>query len=174
MDTSLLDKTIHFAVDAHQGAERRGKGFPYILHPLEAAAIVATITADQRLLAAAVLHDVVEDTDTTIEQIRNEFGDDIAQLVAHESHPQGLGWRESREHVIAHLRVASRASQIVALGDKLSNMRAIARDYRDLGSQLWQRFNAQTAQTTTPGTTAASPPPLPPLPTPKPTKSSPT
>lgn len=142
MDTSLLDKAIHFAVDAHQGAERRDKGFPYILHPLEAAAIVATMTADQRLLAAAVLHDVVEDTDATIEQIRRAFGDDIAQLVAEESHPKGLGWRESRKHILDHLRVASRESQIVALGDKLSNMRAIARDHRVLGSQLWQRFGA--------------------------------
>ena len=142
MDTSLLDKAIHFAVDAHQGAERRGKGFPYILHPLEAAAIVATMTADQRLLAAAVLHDVVEDTTATIEQIRRAFGDDIAQLVAKESHPKGLGWRESRKHILDHLRVASRESQIVTLGDKLSNMRAIARDHRVLGSQLWQRFGA--------------------------------
>ena len=142
MDTSLLDKAIHFAVEAHLGTERRGKGYPYIIHPLEAVTIVATMTADQRLLAAAALHDVVEDTDISIEQLRSSFGDEIAQLVAEESHPKDLGWRESRELAITHLRQASRESQIVAMGDKLSNMRAIAHDYRDLGSQLWARFNA--------------------------------
>ena len=85
LDTSLLDRAIIFAVRAHAGTERRGKGFPYIVHPMEAVEIVATMTKDQELLAAAVLHDTVEDTDTTVEQIREEFGNRIASLVASES-----------------------------------------------------------------------------------------
>lgn len=142
MDTSLLDRAIHFAVDAHAGMERRGKGFPYIVHPLEAVAIVATITSDQTLLAAAALHDVVEDTPVTIEQIHDLFGAEVAALVAAESHKPGEGWCQSRERTIAALRTATKACKIVTLGDKLSNMRAIARDHRDIGSQLWQRFGA--------------------------------
>ena len=85
LDTSLLDRAIVFAVKAHAGTERRGKGFPYIVHPLEAMEIVSTITADQELLAAAVLHDTVEDTEVTEEQIRKEFGDRVASIVASES-----------------------------------------------------------------------------------------
>ena len=85
LDTSLLDRAIIFAVRAHAGSERRGKGFPYIVHPMEAVEIVATMTKVQELLAAAALHDTVEDTDTTVEQIREEFGDRIASLVASES-----------------------------------------------------------------------------------------
>ena len=71
LDTELLDRAIVFAVRAHAGTERRGKGFPYIVHPLEAVGVVATMTPDQELLAAAALHDVVEDTDITLEQILN-------------------------------------------------------------------------------------------------------
>ena len=74
LDTSLFDKAVQFAVDAHSGTERRGKGYPYIIHPMEAAAIVATMTKDQEMLAAAILHDTVEDTDVTIGQIRERFG----------------------------------------------------------------------------------------------------
>jgi len=85
LDTQLLDRAIVFAVQAHAGTERRGKGFPYIVHPMEAMEIVATMTPDQELLAAAALHDTVEDTDVTIEQIRAEFGDRVAALVAAES-----------------------------------------------------------------------------------------
>ena len=70
LDTSFVDKAIIFAVNAHAGTERRGKGFPYIIHPLEAVSIVATITSDPELLAAAALHDTVEDTDVTVDQIR--------------------------------------------------------------------------------------------------------
>ena len=60
LDTSLLDRAIIFAVKAHAGTERRGKGFPYIVHPMEAMEIVSTITSDQELLAAAVLHAVAQ------------------------------------------------------------------------------------------------------------------
>ena len=74
MDTSLLDKAIVFAVNAHSGLERKGKGFPYIVHPMEAASIAATRTNDQELLAAAVLHDTVEDTEVTLKDIEREFG----------------------------------------------------------------------------------------------------
>ena len=62
LNTDFLDRAIIFAVKAHSGTERRGKGYPYIVHPLEAVEIVATMTKDQELLAAAALHDTVEDT----------------------------------------------------------------------------------------------------------------
>ena len=81
LDSDLLDRAIIFAVNAHHNTERRGKGFPYIVHPMEAVAIVATITPDQELLAAAALHDTIEDTDVTVEQIREAFGDRVAELV---------------------------------------------------------------------------------------------
>ena len=106
LDTHLLDRAIGFAVQAHAGTERRGKGYPYILHPLEAAAIAATITPDQEILAAAVLHDTVEDTDVTVEALRAEFGDRIAELVAAESDdpmehlPASASWHKiGRAHV---------------------------------------------------------------------------
>ena len=73
LNTELLDRAIVFAVRAHAGTERRAKGFPYIVHPMEAVEIVATMTSDQELLAAAILHDTVEDTDVTVEQIREEL-----------------------------------------------------------------------------------------------------
>ena len=89
MDTELLDRAIEFAVRAHSGTERRGKGFPYIVHPMEAMAIVATMSADQELLAAAALHDVVEDTGVSLDEIRSQFGDRVAMLVRTES---DRGW----------------------------------------------------------------------------------
>ena len=147
LDTTLFDKAAAFAIRAHAGTERRGKGFPYIIHPMEAAAIVSTITADQELLAAAVLHDTVEDTDVTEEDIRLEFGDRIARLVAAESDdpmshlPESATWHTRKQAAIDRLAAASHDAKIVAMGDKLSNMRAIAQDYETLGDQLWQRFH---------------------------------
>ena len=142
MDTSLFDKAAQFAIEAHRGAERRGKGFPYIIHPMEAASIVATVTNDPEMLAAAILHDTVEDTDVTIEQIEELFGPRVAHLVNVETAQKGTSWRARREVQIERFRKADRDSKIVALGDKLSNLRAIALDYRKLGDALWSRFRA--------------------------------
>ena len=149
LDTRLLDKAIIYAVKAHAGTERRGKGFPYIVHPMEAMEIVSTMTSDQELLAAAALHDVVEDTDITVEEIRAEFGDRIASLVAAESDAVQEGvseeesWRSRKEQGIRRLQGASRDVKIVALGDKLSNMRAIARDFALQGASFWNIFHVK-------------------------------
>lgn len=149
LDTTLLDKAIIFATRAHAGTERRGKGFPYIVHPMEAMEIVATITPDQELLAAAALHDTVEDTDVTIETLREEFGERIAALVAAESDTfqEGVSeedsWHARKQAAIDRLAQAPLDAKIVAMGDKLSNMRAIARDYAVMGDALWNIFHAK-------------------------------
>ena len=149
LNTELLDRAILFAVKAHAGTERRGKGFPYIVHPMEAMEIVATITPDQELLAAAALHDTVEDTDVTVEQIREEFGERIANLVASESdimiegQTEEESWHARKQAAIDRLARAPHDAKMVALGDKLSNMRAIARDYAVMGDKLWNIFHAK-------------------------------
>ena len=149
LDTELLDRAIIFAVKAHAGTERRGKGFPYIVHPMEAMEIVATITPDQELLAAAALHDVVEDTEISADEIRREFGDRIAALVVAESDVfvEGVSeedsWHDRKQAAMDRLAAAPRDAKIVAMGDKLSNMRAIARDYAVKGDELWKIFHAK-------------------------------
>ena len=147
LDTKLLDRAILFAVKAHSGTERRGKGFPYIVHPMEAMEIVATMTSDQELLAAAVLHDTVEDTSVTVEEIRQQFGERIATLVESESDKEienkseEESWHERKRAAIERLAKAPHDAKIVALGDKLSNMRAIWRDYKVKGNELWKIFH---------------------------------
>ncbi|MBP5374649.1 MAG: bifunctional (p)ppGpp synthetase/guanosine-3',5'-bis(diphosphate) 3'-pyrophosphohydrolase [Bacteroidales bacterium] len=147
LDTTLLDRAILFAVKAHAGTERRGKGFPYIVHPMEAMEIVATMTPDQELLAAAALHDTVEDTDVSIEDIREAFGERVAALVQAESDVfvEGVSeedsWPARKQAAIDRIAAAPLDAKMVALGDKLSNMRAIARDYAVQGDALWNLFH---------------------------------
>lgn len=149
IDSELLDRAIVFAVKAHHNTERRGKGFPYIVHPLESVEIVATITPDQELLAAAALHDTIEDTDVTVEDIRKEFGDRIANIVHAESDQETEGvseedsWHARKQAAIARLAAAPHEAKIVAMGDKLSNMRAIWRDYQQKGDELWKIFHVK-------------------------------
>jgi len=153
LDTELLDRAIIFAVKAHHNTERRGKGFPYIVHPLEAMEIVATITPDQELLAAAALHDVIEDTEVTVDELREMFGERIAHLVHAESDQidgvlfdgqnEEETWHARKQAAIDRLAAAPHDAKIVAMGDKLSNMRAIARDYKEKGDALWSIFHVK-------------------------------
>ena len=154
INTDLLDRAIIFAVRAHHDTERRGKGFPYIVHPMEAVEIVATITSDQELLAAAALHDTIEDTDVTVEQIREAFGDRVAELVHAESDQlngeiftgdanEEDTWHQRKQAAIDRLAAASHDAKIVAMGDKLSNMRAIWRDYQLIGDEIWNIFHVK-------------------------------
>ena len=130
-DTSLLDNAIVFAAEAHKGVERRAKGFPYIVHPLEAMAIASTMTNDQEILAAAVLHDVVEDTKITIQDIEKEFGKRVAELVASESdnldpdYDENQSWYETKIKGINRIKNCTRDEQIVAISDKLSNLKSM-------------------------------------------------
>ena len=74
----LVSEAIAFAVKAHDGMRRKKSETPYILHPMEAAVIVGTMTSDQNLISAAALHDVVEDSDWTFEMLKGEgFSDDV-------------------------------------------------------------------------------------------------
>ena len=144
---NLLDKAIIFAVNKHSGALRKGTNIPYIVHPMEVAAIAAGITDDLEVIAAAVLHDTLEDTETTFPELVENFGERVALLVAAESEnkreeekPEDT-WKIRKEETIRHLETAEDDVKVIALSDKLANIRAIQRDFENLKDKFWDRFN---------------------------------
>ena len=144
----LVSEAIAFAVKAHDGMRRKKSESPYILHPMEAAVIVGTMTDDQNLIAAAALHDVVEDAGISLQEIEARFGVRVRELVESETEdkradlPPESTWRIRKEESLRVLRDSDDiAVLMVWLGDKLANMRAIYRDFKVEGVQLWQRFH---------------------------------
>ena len=144
----LVSEAIAFAVKAHDGMRRKKSDAPYILHPMEAAVIVGTMTDDQNLIAAAALHDVVEDADITINEIEERFGKRVRELVESETEdkrenlPPGDTWRIRKEESLTVLKNTDDIGVLMVwLGDKLANIRAIYRDFKVEGVQMWQRFN---------------------------------
>ena len=142
-----IEKAIIFATKAHAGTCRKGKDKPYILHPIEAMEIVMHFTEDEDVLAAAVLHDTVEDTAVTAERLEKEFGSRVAALVASVSEDKKRDrsseatWKERKQETISQLRNASYETKLICLGDKLSNLREMENDYADIDDALWERFN---------------------------------
>lgn len=137
----MIDKAIAFATKAHEGQVRKGTTRPFILHPLEVGRIVATMTDDEEVVCAAILHDTIEDCEgVTEEMIRDAFTLRVAGLVVQESEDKSKTWMERKSATIAHLKAAPREIQMIGLADKLSNMRDIDRDYPECGEELWNRF----------------------------------
>ena len=144
----LVSEAVAFAVKAHDGMRRKKSESPYILHPMEAAVIVGTMTDDQNLIAAAALHDVVEDAGVTIEEVEERFGKRVRELVESETEnkredlPPAETWRIRKEETLAVLKNTDDMGILMLwIGDKLANMRAIYRDFKVEGVAMWQRFN---------------------------------
>ena len=144
----LVSEAIAFAVKAHDGMRRKKSASPYILHPMEAAVIVGTMTDDQHLIAAAALHDVVEDAGITIREIEERFGNRVRELVQSETEdkradqPPEETWRIRKEESLTVLKNTDDIGVLMVwLGDKLANMRSIYRDWKVEGDAMWQRFN---------------------------------
>lgn len=137
----MVERAIEFATKAHEGQVRKGTTRPYIVHPLEVGEIVATMTDDEEIISAAILHDTVEDCEgVTVEGLAKEFSDRVASLVAQESEDKSKSWYERKSATIERLRTASYEVKLIGLADKLSNIRGIAMDYKEIGEEVWKKF----------------------------------
>lgn len=135
-------EAIEFAAQAHAGQYRKGTHVPYIAHPLAVAKLLLENDFDSAVAIAGLLHDTVEDTRVTLEEIRARFGDRVAALVrAVTEPPRTFTWEERKRAMLQQLEQAS--FQVLALecADKLDNLREIQNNYARLGEATWERFN---------------------------------
>jgi (p)ppGpp synthase/HD superfamily hydrolase len=124
----MINLARTFASRAHKGQVRKYTGEPYIEHPLEVAKIVRMHNGSKEMVAAALLHDVVEDTDVTLDEVRQEFGDAVANLVddlTDVSKPED-GNRAFRKAMDRdHTAQASAAAMVIKAADLISNTKSI-------------------------------------------------
>ena len=144
----LVNSALIFAAKKHDGQFRKKEGVPYITHPVEVMSIVSRLTSDENALAAAVLHDTVEDTDTTLEEIEELFGKEVRELVAHETEdkrrdkPAKDTWKIRKVESLAALKAAENPFvSYIWLGDKLSNMRSLNEIFDKKGDACFDSFN---------------------------------
>ena len=148
----MIHKAIQFATVCHENQMRKGTSIPYILHGMEAGIIASQLTnthgvIDEEVVAAAILHDTMEDAFVTYETLVELFNERIAKLVQSQSEDKTKSWQGRKEATLELIRQnESEAVEITTLADKLSNMRAIARDYAELKDGLWSKFNAGKEQ----------------------------
>ena len=132
---------LRFADDAHSGQFRKGSRIPYLIHPLSVARILLDHGCSDELAVAALLHDTVEDTEVTVEEIRTIFGDNVARLVEFATEPEKLwSWERRKEHTLEVLASGESPALLLCLADKLDNIRSIRQDLDMFGEKAWDRF----------------------------------
>ena len=137
----MIFAALRFAGDAHSGQFRKGTRVPYLIHPLNVAKILLDHGCSDELAVAALLHDTVEDTEVTVEQIRANFGDGVARLVEFATDPDSLWtWEARKEHTLELLARGETPALLLSLADKLDNIRSIRYDLELCGEKAWARF----------------------------------
>lgn len=133
---------IEFAFQAHRNHCRKDTQIPYIVHPIQVGRILYELGCSESVVLAGFLHDTVEDTEITLEEIRNQFGGVVAGLVAKCSEPDKSDtWENRKQQTLETLADESNEVLLVALADKLDNIRSLRRSFLSEGEGLWSRFN---------------------------------
>lgn len=132
---------------AHGGQTRKGTDIPYVSHLLAVASLVLEAGGDEDMAIAGLLHDTIEDTAVTAEDITSRFGPRVASIVegcTDTDETPKPPWRPRKERYLAHLRSPETPAEVlvVSRADKLHNARTMLLDHRALGDAFWSRFNA--------------------------------
>jgi (p)ppGpp synthase/HD superfamily hydrolase len=144
----LVEKALRVAADAHRDQTRKALVLPYFQHPASVVLILARCGYDSdELLAAAVLHDTIEDTNCTVESLMNDFPEAVVTLVQEctenktDDSGANIPWRLRKESHITLMKDASTAGRAIVLADKLHNLGSMVYDL-ERGDELWSRFSA--------------------------------
>jgi (p)ppGpp synthase/HD superfamily hydrolase len=149
--TPLIQKAINMAAVLHYGQCRKGGTLPYITHPVSVAIILSNYTKDETVIAASLLHDVLEDVPNyRYTDLKRDFGERVANLVKEVTEDKDpnvktnekLTWQARKEKYIAHLKDASRGALLIAAADKIHNIRSHIEDHQKIGKAMWEKFNA--------------------------------
>lgn len=140
-----VHKAMSLASKMHQGQKRKGTDIPYIIHPLNVLDLAHEMgVVDENTLIACVLHDTIEDTPYTKEQLEKDFGEDVCQIVLDVSENKSLPtWKERKISYLEHLKSCDNTNSIlVSTLDKIENLHNMYIDYLAIGDKLFDRFNA--------------------------------
>ncbi|MDP3999674.1 MAG: HD domain-containing protein [bacterium] len=150
--TPKVELAIKTAARLHISQTRKGDGqTPYIVHPFAVAIIVSEYTEDEDVIAAALLHDVLEDTSYTASELGRNFGQRVKEIVLSVSEPkaengQKLGWRVRKNGYLKRLESSNDEALLVCAADKINNLSSMMEEFQDQGVGMWIKFSASAVE----------------------------
>lgn len=137
---NMLNQAIVFATKAHEGQLRKVSQSPFIIHPLAVGCLLADAGEEEDIVIAGILHDTIEDTDVTFEQINTKFGENVASLVFGCSENKALSWEERKRQTMIDLETAPEKVCIVTCADKIHNLSVSVQGIKERGVDFFIPF----------------------------------
>lgn len=134
---SLIKEARRYAEHAHSGQMRKLSDKPYIIHPINVGNILEKAGFSEEVIAAAYLHDAVEDTSVTLEEIVQRFGLEVAGIVEAHTENKSKSWEERKQHTIQIVKTGSLEVKSLIVADKLDNLRSLKESYDQQGDTIW-------------------------------------
>jgi len=141
--TTRINKAINAAAVLHDGQARKGDDLPYVVHPFSVALILMDYTEDEDVIVAGILHDTIEDTAYTKEQMEEEFGKRVTDFVLDVTEKdKALPWQQRKDDYLKHLLATGHESKLICAADKLHNLQSMLDAFRKFGEKSYAKFNA--------------------------------
>ncbi len=138
---NIIENAAAIAAIAHRNQTRKNDDTPYVMHPISVAVTLARHGFPDAVVAAGLVHDVLEDTDFPETELEQAIGDVAFRIVKDVTNDPTLEWEEQRAAYVAHVRQASPEAKAVSTADKVANLRNLLFAYAQEGPDLWKKFN---------------------------------
>jgi (p)ppGpp synthase/HD superfamily hydrolase len=137
----LIEKAHKIMLSAHGQQTRKTDGSPYVIHPLMVAKKLARLDFSDAVIAAAMVHDVLEDTEVDEKTLRQELGDEVVNIILPLSEDKKLEWEDRKQKYISDVKNASSSTKAVSIADKIHNLESIIATHKTMGPDIWTKFN---------------------------------
>ena len=140
-ESEVIEKAARIAVIAHRDHKRKGDNSPYIVHPFMVAFKLVRFDFSDNTIAAALVHDVLEDTDFPEEDLEKELNSEVVNIVRSVSNDDSLSWKEKKNKYVKTVRNGSIEAKAVCVADKIHNLESLLVSYNKEGAEIWKIFN---------------------------------
>lgn len=138
---NIIEKATRIAVEVHEGQRRKGDDLPFIVHPVMVALKLAKYNFPDKVIAAALAHDILEETEYPEEKMRKELGEEVAEIVKAVTNEDNPDWEEKKKKYVESVRNGSEDAKAVSVADKIHNLESLLIAYAEQGPAIWKKFN---------------------------------
>lgn len=139
--TNLVRKAASIAAFAHKDQKRKTDNTPYIFHPMAVAQKLACNgISSEKIVAAALVHDVLKDTDYPADKIKDELGEEVLEIVEALAEDKSLPCHEREKNFIEKIKSGPEAAKLISLADNIHNLECFLEAYKRQGSEVWEKF----------------------------------
>lgn len=141
MLSNSVIKAMNFANAKHEGQTRKLSGAAYVIHPIEVGSYLRIMEVSEEAVCAGILHDTLEDTTASQDEIRDMFGEKVLNIVLSNTEDKTKSWEERKKHTIENVKNLDRDCFFLLFFDKYSNITDMVQFYNSHGEELWNNFN---------------------------------